>query len=201
MKHRRLIASIGFFLGLLLILIPAYFYFTTNKTVFSSDKTVINDPQTSVSRTVLLDGKNSPYQVMLQVSFQISNPPKNADHHLFSYIASLQNSKGETVEQKSSTYKYISDMKTTGNQSDTITLFNFKTLPSDTYAISITLQPNPTKDAAITLTSFTYVVKSNVMSLSFYFPLAGLLLLVTAYFLFPRASKLNQPTPTPSVNA
>ncbi len=194
MKHRKLIASIVFFLGILLVLISGYLYLTTNKTVFSSDKTAINDPQTSVSRTVLLDGKNSPYQVTLQLSFDISAPPKIAENHLFSYTASLQNSKGETVEQKSSTYKYISDLKTTGSQSDTITLFNFKTLPTDTYAIAITIQPNPTKDTSIKLTSFTYVVRSNVLSLSLFYPLAGILFLGVGYVLFPRKPK-SSPLP------
>ena len=187
MKHRKLLAILIFIAGVLLLVIPAYLFITSNKTVFTSDKTSINEPETAITRTVLLEEKNNPYQITMTVNFDIKNNPKQSENHLLSYIASLANSKGETIEQKSSNYTYLGN--DTGGKSETITLFIQKSLPTDTYAISIVIQPDKTKDSAIKLNSFSYQIKSNILGVHPAFPVAGLLLLPIAYLILPKKPK------------
>jgi ABC-type antimicrobial peptide transport system permease subunit len=181
---RKIVALAGIIIGLLLLLGSGYLYLISNKRIFSSDKTTINEPQTSVTRTIRLEQDRNPYQITMHIAFEIPESHQQNKTNLFAYTTTFSNSKNEIVEQKSSTYNYVTAKA--GKQSDTITIFTLKDLPTDTYAVTIAVQPDRGKDPAIKLNNFSFEIKEKIMNIHPLIPTLGAVIALISYFILPK---------------
>ncbi len=191
---RKLFSILGIVIGALLLLGSAYFYFFSEKTVYSSDNLKVNAPETSVTKTIHLKESGNPYKVYLHITFKVKEEPKENEYNLLSYGATFLNGKSQIVEQTSSSYNYRVDRgenvdNPKGEHTDTITLFSLSDIPTDTYALSIVINPNPLINKTAEVERFEYEIKSNVIFVHPAFPIIGLLLIVISYIFLPKAKK------------
>lgn len=197
---RRVFSILGLIIGLSLIAASIYFYFFSGKTVLSSDDVVIETPETAVRRTIQLEEKDNPFKVFLNVSYDVENEPKNDEYPLFSYHAALENRSGQLIQEKSSSYTHRvrrgdDEEEPTGKKEDTITLLTMSDIPTDTYALSLVIQPNESLDPTIKLQEFSYQIKSNVTIVHPALPLAGAVLSLVSLIFLPRKKMTKDDTP------
>ncbi len=195
---RKTIALAGIGIGLLLLFGSGYFYFTSNKRIFSSDKTTISDPQTSVTRTIRLEQERNPYQITMHIVFEVPESHQQNKTNLFAYTTTFSNSRNEIVEQKSSTYNYNTNK--TGKQADTITIFTLKDLPTDTYAVTIAVQPDKGKDPTIKLNNFSFEIKEKIMHIHPLIPTIGAVIALVSYLILPKKKVASSDASIPSKN-
>jgi hypothetical protein len=191
---RKLFSIIGIIIGISLLLGSAYLYFSSGKTVFSSDNLKVNAPETSVTKTIQLKESGNPYKIYLHVTFNLKEMPKENELTLLSYGATFLNGKSQIIEQTSSSYNYRVDRSENaddpkGEHTDTITLFSLSDITTDSYALSIVINPNQLTNNTAEVERFKYEIKSNVIFVHPAFPILGLIVTAVSYFLFPKSKK------------
>ncbi len=190
--RKKLPFLIGLVIGVSIIVISAYFYFFTEKAIYSSSETAIDTPSTSVTRTITFKENESPHNVYLEVKYDINNTQDEI--RLLSYNAILTDVRGEIVEKKSSSLNHIKTQTNNTQESNakekrTINLFKLKTLPSGNYALSLEIIPEQDLSDSVKLNSFSYAVKSESVDLNPILPLSGIVITIISLYLLVRKNK------------
>lgn len=195
---RTLIGMLCLLLGIGLLAFSAYRFITDNKTVFSTESIPVTRPQTSVTKTFQLQESDNPHQISMQTVFKTTQKPQSNETPLFTYQATLVNSRGEIVEQKNSSYIYtITQISTKpyepGTISEDVALLTLTNVPTDSYAFTLSITPAANIPQTITLDTFSFVVKKHAQNLPVFVPVVGLIFFAVAGILLPRPKQKMEP--------
>lgn len=183
--------------GILLLIASGYFYFLSGKIIYQSETMRMKETEIATTKSFDLKKSGNPYKIRMNISYTITEEPKEDEAELLTYTITMVNAKGKLIAENTDTTLHRVDSgedaeQPTGKKHTTITLLTLSDLPTDAYAISIIASQPITPDQHITLDTISYEIRSNYQPLHPLFPVMGLLMSVGAGSYLLRQKKRRQ---------